>query len=568
MEIAYHQDNKDVLKQFIERAFDTKEWFDLKTEAERLSLTEGFDRLLSLETLGLDLFDHQRRAVMRVLQELRGRAILADEVGLGKTIEAGVILKEYLLRGLVQRALILVPASLVSQWRHELREKFHLTFRVATSPGDFENAPWVLASIDTAKRPQHAQSIAQGVWDLVIVDEAHRLKNQSTLNWRFVNAIQKKYLLLLTATPVQNDLRELYNLVTLLKPGQLKTYSQFKRSFMTDKHSPKNTAALRAALAEVMVRSKRRDSLLPFPRRDVRTLFVPFSDGEKSYYRSVLMALQKAYRSMPKDDRNVLPLILVLREMCSHPMAAQQSLLAMCERRSMPTLTRESVDAWGRNLKGLTPNKVRRLIGFLKEAKEAAIVFTEFRTTQKALVRALAFAGFECHAFHGGLSNDQKEDVIRAFRQKGGVLVSTESGGEGMNLQFCRTVINYDLPWNPMRVEQRIGRVHRLGQERTVQVINMVSEGAIDAYVLYLLEKKIDMFQRVIGEVDEILTNLDRSFEAAVADAVLGSQDTADLQRRIDAFGRELEGIVHRYDRVRAWNRALFEETEEVGSGP
>ncbi len=256
MEIWYHPENREVLSRLATAAFDAKEWFDLKTAAERLSLLDGFDRLLSLETLDIQLFQHQEQAVRKVLQEMRGRAILADEVGLGKTIEAGVILKEYVLRGLVQRVLILVPASLVGQWRSELKEKLDLDFSVARTPRDFEAAK-IVASIDTAKRPVHREIIQRTPWDLVIVDEAHRLRNSRTLNWKFVNGIQKKYLLLLTATPIQNDLRELYNLVTLLKPGQLKTFTQFKRAYMLDKHSPKNTYRLREALKEVLVRTSR-----------------------------------------------------------------------------------------------------------------------------------------------------------------------------------------------------------------------------------------------------------------------------------------------------------------------
>ncbi len=565
MEIRYHDGNGAVLKRLADQAFDRKEWFDLKTEAERLSLTEGFERLLSLDVLNLELFEHQRRAVLRVLRELRGRAVLADEVGLGKTIEAGVILKEYLLRGLIRRVLLLVPASLVSQWRLELREKLELHFRVGRTELDFRDGELVLASIDTAKRPTCSPAILDGVWDMVVVDEAHRLRNQKTLNWRFVNSIQKKYLLLLTATPIQNDLRELFNLVTLLKPGQLKTYSQFKRSFMLDKHSPKNTTQLKAVLSEVMVRSGRRESLLPFPKREVRTLQVEFSEPERAYYNEVLARMREAYRSMPKDKRNMLPLILVMREVCSHPTTALKSLAAMCGKEHLRTVTPQTVKAWQQSVDAVTPAKVDSLLTYLNGRSDSAIVFTEFRETQRELLRALQSAGYTTHAFHGALDAHAKDEAIAAFRREGGVLVSTESGGEGRNLQFCRTVINYDLPWNPMRVEQRIGRVHRLGQRRSVEVVNMVLSDAIDGYVLYLLEKKIRMFHRVIGEVDEILSTLEGSFEQGVAEALLESEAPDELGRRIEAFGEELERAYRRYDHVRRLNASLFESVPEGG---
>ncbi len=207
METVFHPQGEAVLKALASGGFDAKEWFDLRSAAERLSSQDGFERLVCLETLGVQLFPHQERAVLRVLREMRGRAVLADEVGLGKTIEAGVILKEYLLRSLVHRVLILTPASLVTQWRDELREKLQIEVAVAQSPSDFERAPRVVASLDTAKRSPSCQVIQRIGWDMVIVDEAHRLKNSRTVNWKFVNGIQKKYLLLLTATPVQNDLR-------------------------------------------------------------------------------------------------------------------------------------------------------------------------------------------------------------------------------------------------------------------------------------------------------------------------------------------------------------------------
>ena len=565
MEVRYDPGSAAVLRQMAEGEFDAKEWFDLKTEAERLSLTDGFDRLLSLEAPKLHLYEHQRRAVLQVLGVLRGRAILADEVGLGKTIEAGVILKEYMLRGLVRRALILVPASLVHQWRAELREKLGLSFRIGRTGKDFVQGERLLASLDTAKGPRCAEAVLARPWDMVIVDEAHRLKNQQTRNWQFVNSIQKKFLLLLTATPVQNDLRELYNLVTLLKPGQLKTYTHFKRSFVADKHSPKNTAQLKAALAEVMVRSGRRESLLPFPRREVRTLLLPLAGPERAYYNAVVGALREAYAQSDRKERSLLPLILILREACSHPLAAQRTLAAMCGRGTLPTLSAAQVREFGEQLRGILPAKVRALGELVAELDDAAaVIFTEFRTTQRELARALEAMGHPCHLFHGGMSAQEKEEAVQRFREAGGFLISTESGGEGRNLQFCRTVINFDLPWNPMRVEQRIGRVHRLGQRHTVRVVNMVTDGTIDRHVLYLLDKKIGMFQRVIGEIDEILASLPQSFESAVAKAVLSSGDEEELVRRIEAFGAELEEAYRRYDRVRRLNRLLFEPLEEV----
>lgn len=546
------------MRQLSRGAFDSKEWFELKSAAERLSLIDGFDRLVSLESLGIQLFRHQEEAVLKVLREMRGRAVLADEVGLGKTIEAGVILKEYVLRSLVRRVLILVPASLVSQWRTELQEKLALDFTVARTPSDFQRAHRVIASLDTAKRPANREAVQQIPWDMVIVDEAHRLKNNRTLNWKFVNDVQKKYLLLLTATPVQNDLRELYNLITLLKPGQLKTFTQFKRTYMLDRHSPKNTYRLREALREVMVRTNRRETLIPFPRRNVVSVAVPMAEMERRYYHETLALLRRAYQAMPKDRKNLLPLLLVLRECCSHPRAALATLEGMSRRGTIQGLSPQVLDGLRSCARDLVPAKLEAIIRQVKQWQDDCVVFTEFRGSQRELANALEQAGVRVHVFHGGLSPAEKEQVIQRFRARGGVLISTEAGSEGRNLQFCRRVINYDLPWNPMRVEQRIGRVHRLGQDRQVVILNLVTEDTVDAYVLYLLEKKLDMFHKVIGEVDAILASLETSFEERVGRAVLESGSPEELAGRMEALGREIERAQVGYEQVRRLNEELF----------
>lgn len=558
MEISYHPENQNVLRRLASSSFDTKEWFDLKTAAERLSLLDGFDRLVSLETLDVELFHHQEQAVRKVLQEMRGRAVLADEVGLGKTIEAGVILKEYALRGLVHRVLILVPASLVSQWRAELKEKLDLDFAVARTPRDFERTVKIVASIDTAKRPGNREIIQSAPWDMVIVDEAHRLRNSRTLNWKFVNGIQKKYLLLLTATPVQNDLRELYNLITLLKPGQLKTYTQFKRVYMLDRHSPKNTYQLREALKEVMVRTSRQETLIPFPRRRITSVAVAMESLERHCYDEILALLRTVYRAMPKEKKNLLPLILVLRQTASHPRIACATLEGMNRRGTLPALSQEALTRLGCYAASFRPAKLSLLLEQLRKEREPCIVFTEFRASQREIAKALSEAGFPVHTFHGGMTSSEKEQVIQEFRSMGGILVSTQAGGEGHNLQFCRRIINYDLPWNPMRIEQRIGRVHRLGQEQDVEITNLVTEKTIDAYVLYLLDKKLGMFQKVIGEVDAILANVPTSFEERLAHAALASGSDHEMNARIEAFGKEIERAYTAYERVKKLNAELF----------
>ncbi|MBE3597690.1 MAG: DEAD/DEAH box helicase family protein [Limnochordaceae bacterium] len=208
------------------------------------ALLERFDEapsghLYCLEAMPVRLFAHQQAAVQRAVGPLQGRAILADEVGLGKTVEAGAILKELMLRGRVRRALVLAPAALVRQWHAELLR--HCAIRACIHPRPdhgWDRPEVVLASLQTARRSPHAEAIAGLPWDIVIVDEAHRLHRASSAAFRLVAAVRKRALLLITATPVQNDLHELYHLVSLLRPGQLGTPRTFRREFTRDRRTP------------------------------------------------------------------------------------------------------------------------------------------------------------------------------------------------------------------------------------------------------------------------------------------------------------------------------------------
>src|SRR5690625_2301160 len=206
--------------------------FSLHYEMKQALLKKDFNSLLVPDYLPhVTFLEHQLDAAKKVIQEMNGRAILADEVGLGKTIEAGLILKEYMLRGAVKKVLLLVPASLVNQWIQELQEKFHIPAVNYRKGFSWKDYPIFVSSIDMAKRMNHQKEILDIDYDMVIIDEAHKLKNQDTKNHHFVKAIKKKYCLFLTATPVQNNLVEIFNLVSLLKPGYLGTYEDFKKKY-------------------------------------------------------------------------------------------------------------------------------------------------------------------------------------------------------------------------------------------------------------------------------------------------------------------------------------------------
>src|SRR5918996_4452370 len=275
-------------------------WYDLRRDAERIALVPGFDRLITLEADAIKELPHQIDVVQRVLRQMGGRAILADEVGLGKTIEASIIYKELAIRGLARRALILTPASLVGQWQGELEEKFFERFETPTDPDDWQRVTKAIVSHDRARSRRHAEEILRHRWDLVIVDEAHKIKSHTGATYQFIEKIERDFILLLTATPLQNDLRELYNLVTLLRPGQLGTWDEFRAEHLVagDPRRPRDPDALRALTHEVMIRTRRSSVVddLDLPPRRPRHPEVRLTKAEADLYDRTTQFLRRLYR--------------------------------------------------------------------------------------------------------------------------------------------------------------------------------------------------------------------------------------------------------------------------------
>jgi SNF2 family DNA or RNA helicase len=549
----------------------TRAW-RLNAAAQRLSLVRGFERLLARPSLrGVERYEHQERTALRVLRDLRGRAILADEVGLGKTIEAGLVLKEYVIRGLVRRALILPPPSLLTQWRDEMATKFGLSFEIVRSPRDWERQPYLLASLDTAKREPHRTAAQASPWDLVIVDEAHRLKSRSTLNWRFVAGLRKRYMLLLTATPVQNNLDELFTLVSLLKPGALQTYDAFTHRYVAspDRRVPARVGELRARLQDVLVRN-RRGTALELPPRRVHPIAVRLSPAERRVYDDVTEFVRSAFgtRSGRLPFAAKLTLIVLQREIGSSTFAAAHTLAKMRDGDGFGIDERERLAQLHGDAARVDRNvKADRLLEFLRSTDEKVLVFTQYVRTLEYVGRVLREAGIPTVVYHGGMTRSAKDAAVLAFRGRERVFLSTEAGGEGRNLQFARTVVNYDLPWNPLRIEQRIGRVHRLGQAREVHVVNVWAEDTIEEVLVDLLDRKIHMFELVVGELDLILGQLDdrRSFE----DILMDIWALREAEARRDAVRRLGDALVlarSRYADARAMNESVLDSPAEASA--
>ena len=569
----WHPQGDELLARWLANRAEPQVHFDLRASAEEWAGWASADRLLSLDSLrGVERFPHQVDACLKMLRDFGGRGIFADEVGLGKTIEAGIVLKEYLLRGAVRTVLVLVPASLCEQWRAELWEKFELDFVVSRGPaGQWGRHPLVISSLETARHERHRRRVRGANYDMVVVDEAHRLRNHLTLGWKFINDLNPRYLLLLTATPVQNDLRELYNLVTLVRPGTVGTFSQFRRDFLSghDKRTPRNTPRLRRLLQSVMIRTRRADTTLTFAPRKVEAVAIKQTAAERLLYRQISEFVAEAVHGDvgQPGKPHYFTLMVLQKEMGSSWAAAAGTLRKLAAHPD--GLDPKRVRAFADKATELRedPSKIRTLVRVIASLKgEKAIVFTQFRATQDAIVDALRAENVTHSMFHGEMGWREKEESLEQFRLKEQVLVSTEAGGEGRNLQFARIVINYDLPWNPMRVEQRIGRVHRLGQEHPVKVVNLVARGTIEAYVLEILERKIRMFELVVGEMEEILGawQVQGSFEDEVFKRWTESRSPRLRKKRFTELAQNLVTARKLYQQQRDSQSWLFRGAQDA----
>lgn len=556
----------------IERALregnvDTWKAFRLCYRAEQLSAKPGFEKILCLEHLkdrwrkaGVVPYGHQVGALRRVIGPMRGRAILADEVGLGKTIEAGLVISEYILQGLVKRVLILTPASLCRQWQYEMQDKFGLRFLPARRPEDWAQFDLVIASIDTAKRPENAEALFALDFDMLVVDEAHKLKNCGTKNYALVSGIRKKFFLLLTATPLQNNLKELYNLITLLRPGQLGSYRAFRKHFVEDDRTPKNVQNLQRLLSEVVIRNRRSQTAAAFTQRHIRNVHVDLSLEESALYRRLENYLRRDYQRSRPTGSGLLSLITLQREICSSSFAAALTIAKMMNEAGPDRLG--ELSALFELARAVKENsKMKAVEEIVSGTAEKVIIFTEFIATQQYIMSRLTRQGYRCLAFDGRCSTSKKEWTKSLFRDHPGVraLVSTETGGEGINLQFCRTMINYDLPWNPMRIEQRIGRIHRLGQTRDVLIYNIFTRGTIEEHVLRLLNDKINLFQTVLGSLDRIIDVFGKgSFEQQLFEALFSSPDVDEAKNRLDELGDRLAEALDAKAKEETLDRLLF----------
>ena len=613
-------------------------------ELTRRSASDSIEKLgSSLFNATVDLNPHQLDAALFAFRSPLSRgAILADEVGLGKTIEAGLVISQ-LWAERKRRILVIAPAILRKQWAQELADKFAIDsqvvdtkeFKAAQKAGQRPLEPGdrvVIVSYHFAAARR--AELTSTPWDLVVIDEAHRLRNVYKPKNKIANAIKEairgRPALLLTATPLQNDLLELYGLVSVLDDHLFGDIEAFKARYMRGPVADRQIGDLRERLATICKRTLRRQvtEFIRFTERKALTQDFTPTAGEQRLYDQMSEYLQReSLNALPSGQRMLMTMVL-RKLLASSTFAIAGTLESLANRLAASSAAIEAtetladfegvdelVDEWDdededqtgaiegtgparnsaaieaevRELKGysqlaasLTVNaKGEALLkalelGFAKMAElgaaRKAVIFTESRRTQAYLIDLLGKHGYsgkvltinginsddrsgaiykewvKRHAGEAAVTGNKTVDLraalVEHFRDNAEILIATEAAAEGVNLQFCSLVVNYDLPWNPQRIEQRIGRCHRYGQKHEVVVINFLNRAnAADQRVFELLSEKFKLFDGVFGSSDEVLGALETGvdFERRIADIYQSCRTEAEIDAAFNGLRAELD---------------------------
>jgi ERCC4-related helicase len=643
------------------------------TVAARARLVDHHrSELMSIAETRVEPMPHQVSVVHRVVSDFPHRFLLCDEVGLGKTIEAGMVLKELRARGAAKRTIIIVPPNLVGQWQFELKTKFNEPFAVLNAAtvkhlqnaqgqvaNPFEAYESVIVSAAWVAHPKWAALAAATEWDMVVVDEAHharvRITGKKREETRLYKAVRRlvapdvfsqRAALLLTATPMQLNSSELYSLVELLDPALFPTEEHFKnhrdqlpglnrmvQNLQTHgfpipgqsksevinlvahwlqidvgeaterltggQHSLSSVCAELSSkhlLSEVLIRNRKSVVGGFMPRNAVRWK-VKLTLKEQLALESVEAYVRDGFAlAEANNDRAYGFLMTTFQKIMASSNRAlrtslyrrQQRLLELAEN---PKLTKAAaaeielaeasidndelvadalaeisaahdqeaeilerlvaqIDSLKVDSKG---NKLVKKMSKLKEKEPdvKVLLFTQFRETQNYIAERLEAEGWDVHVFHGQLKPEAKDQSVEAFKtsKKATVLISTEAGGEGRNFQFCHFLVNYDLPWNPMKLEQRIGRLDRIGQEHVVNIINLSTQGTVEERVLDVLEHRIKLFEATVGGLDPILGEAEKSI-TKILQMAENKRDAA-LVRFEDQIGRDVSSAREAEEKMR-----------------
>ena len=538
---------------------------------------ETSEGLLSSLASGVIPLPHQFHVLNRVMENNHIRYILADEVGLGKTIEAGMIIKELKARGLVKRILVVCPTGLVTQWAAEMQDKFHEKFNVIL-PSDFDtirrltdnedvygqydqvispmdsikpierHAGWTEERVETYNE-ERIYSIINSGWDLVVIDEAHRVAGSTgeVARYKLGHLLSEAspYLLLLSATPHNGKTEPFLRLVRLLDEDAF----------------PNAKSIVKEQVAPYLIRTEKREAIdnsgnKLFKSRITHLVEMSWDERhtmQKELYKRVTAYVSKTYNKAQRNRKKNMCLIFLLiimqRMVTSSTAAVRQSLerrleILKAQSTKIGLLTEDDIatldieDGVEEALEAISldiDEEIAELEDIISVAKQAEfqhpdvkieyllntvdeiigedqnqkiIIFTEFVATQQYLEHALVSKGYTVAILNGSMSIDERNIALKDFRDRANVFISTDAGGEGLNLQFSNIIINYDLPWNPMKIEQRCGRVDRIGQQRDVHIFNFIIKDTVENRVRQVLEEKLSVIFKEMG-VDKYSDVLD-----------------------------------------------------------
>lgn len=587
------------------------EAFFLAIEAHRIRYAYQFDPLFAVNVSQVDPLPHQIEAIYHyILQNPRIRFLLADDPGAGKTIMTGLLLKELKYRGLVRRTLVVVPGHLKDQWLREMKERFGETFTIVDR--SVMNATWgrnvwrdhaqIVTSMDFAKQDDVMVALGDTHWDLVVVDEAHKLaayrygeRTNKTERYRFGETLSRlsTFLLFLTATPHRGDPENFRLFLDLLEPGLFANTAMLAES-VQNRDNPLFLRRLKEDLRDFEGRPL-------FPPRHVYTKTYRLGEDEKRLYNAVTEYVEKSYnKALAADKRNVAFALLILqRRLASSVRAARRSLerrkvrleellelgkwlsergtldedaledspeaerlrqeedlverLTAADTREELQAEIETLDKLVRLARETEKRELETKLGELRKVmlderiqgnKEKLLIFTESRDTLEYLAEKLKGWGYSVVTLHGGMNLEARIRAEHEFRTTAQVMVSTEAGGEGINLHWaCALMVNYDIPWNPNRLEQRMGRIHRYGQQKEVHIYNLVAADTREGIVLQALFAKIERIQAALGS-DRVFDVIGeqiagRSLQELIVDAVSQRRTLEEIVAEINAVPDE-----------------------------
>jgi superfamily II DNA or RNA helicase len=598
---------------------------------------ETSEGILSKLSSGIIPLPHQLHVLNRALSNNNVRYILADEVGLGKTIEAGLIIKELKTRGLIKRILIVCPTGLVTQWSLEMQDKFNEKFHVIL-PEDYDTIrritgnedvygqfDQVISPMDSIKplerrvgwteekiaqyNEERIYSIINSGWDLVVIDEAHRVAGSSgeVARYKLGNllAAASPYLLLLTATPHNGKTEPFLRLIRLVD----------------EKAFPNINAIVKEQVAPYVIRTEKREAIdnngnKLFKNRTTRAIELHWDERHSMQRRLYEMVsdyvsknYNKAMRNRGKNMWFVFLLIMMQRLVTSSTSAVRESMerrvkvleeqafkyQSMSEEEFAEMELEENMEDAIAAISLDIKEEIAQLNDIIAVAKQAefqyldvkveplleiiddlfaedrqrkVIIFTEFVATQSYLVKLLKDRGYSTSILNGSMSIEERNAVLQEFKTETDILISTDAGGEGLNLQFSNCIINYDLPWNPMKIEQRIGRVDRIGQQRDVIVYNFILADTVENRVKAVLEEKLSVILKEIG-IDKYSDVLDsETAELNFTDAYMKSiRNPKNIELNIRPVEEDLKKQVQNTMRIKDLIKEEKDLTSMIGTG-